>query len=77
MKGGGGVEENRNEQVKQSYYVKTTKVGERRDSMETLQAARLVEKRATRELCVTENFFLMDWKSLKGIVPKIISSLGI
>lgn len=40
-KGGGGVEENRNEQVKQSYYVKPTKVGERRDSMETLQVAEL------------------------------------
>lgn len=58
-KGGGGVVENRNEQVKQSYYVKTTKMGERRDSMETVQAVEPV-KSATGELNVMENFLLMD-----------------
>lgn len=35
-KRGGGIEENGNEQVKQSSHMKTTKVGERRDGMETL-----------------------------------------
>ena len=59
-KGGGGVEENRNEQVKQSYYVKTTKVGETRDNVETLQAVELVQKDATGELDVMEDFLLMD-----------------
>lgn len=58
-KGGGGVEENRNEQVQQSYCVKTTKVGERRDSMETLQTVELVKENATRELDVMENLLLM------------------
>lgn len=42
-KGGGGVEWNRNEQVKQSYYVKPTKVGERRDSVETVPVVELKE----------------------------------